>query len=213
MTETAHILRSATSSSLVIMDEVGRGTSTEDGLSIAHAVTEFLLDHIGSRTLFATHYHELSRINHPRLANWCLDVMESAGTIVFLKKVRPGASANSYGLHVAQLAGIPEAVLVRARELLADFAVTHPEAASGTAFPLASPDIPAKAAMPIAVSGANANADPSRPQPSPRPQLPQLFSEEELVLEEILSLDVNALTPMEALKRIDSWRRRLYPAT
>ena len=120
MTETAHILRSATRDSLVIMDEVGRGTSTEDGLSIARAVTEYLLDRIGAKTLFATHYHELSRLEHPRLAGYCLDVLETEGTVVFLKKVRPGASANSYGIHVARLAGIPEPVLDRARAFLSD---------------------------------------------------------------------------------------------
>jgi DNA mismatch repair protein MutS len=107
MTETAHILRSATRDSLVIMDEVGRGTSTEDGLSIARAVTEYLLDAVGAKTLFATHYHELSRLEHPGLAGYCLEVLETEGEVVFLKKVRPGASANSYGIHVARLAGVP----------------------------------------------------------------------------------------------------------
>jgi len=87
MTETAHILRSATKNSLVIMDEVGRGTSTEDGLSIAQAVTEYLLDTLGAKTLFATHYHELSRLVHSRLAGYCLDVLETEGT-VFKKSTR-----------------------------------------------------------------------------------------------------------------------------
>ncbi len=94
MTETAHILRSATARSLIIMDEVGRGTSTEDGLSIAWAVSEYLLDTVGAKTLFATHYHELSRFVHPALICLCLDVVERDGQVVFLKRIREGASDN-----------------------------------------------------------------------------------------------------------------------
>jgi DNA mismatch repair protein MutS len=186
MTETAHILRSATKKSLIIMDEVGRGTSTEDGLSIARAVTEYLLDSIGAKTFFATHYHELSRIVHPKLALFCLDVLESEGTVVFLKKVIPGATANSYGIHVAGLAGVPSPVLSRARELLG-----------------------AHVAVRDSLLPAMPEAYPASPLPSVR--LPQLFSDEELVLEEILSADTDAMTPLEALQRIVRWKKSLFP--
>lgn len=197
MTETARILRSATRDSLVIMDEVGRGTSTEDGFSIARAVMEHLLEKLGPKTLFATHYHELARLEHPRLASRCLDVLETEGTVVFLKKVREGASANSYGIHVARLAGVPESVLSRAREILASLG-----SAGAADSARASPAV----ASPAVASGRNPVAA-SRP-PSP----PGLFSEEELVLEEILSLDTDAITPLEALQRIARWKQRLYPS-
>jgi DNA mismatch repair protein MutS len=118
MNETAHILRTATDRSLVIMDEVGRGTGISDGLAIAWAVCEELLNRTGSRTLFATHYHELSLISHPRLANRSMEVLERNGEIIFLRKLKEGPAAESYGLHVAALAGLPAAVLERAGELL-----------------------------------------------------------------------------------------------
>jgi DNA mismatch repair protein MutS len=189
MTETAHILRAATRDSLVIMDEVGRGTSTEDGLSIAQAVTEFLLDSIGSKTLFATHYHELSRLRHPRMGDWCLDVLERDGTVVFLKRVRPGASDNSYGIHVARLAGVPEQVLSRAEDILAGLA--------GRERAVSPPD----QEIPVA------------PRPSPKPAAAGLFSEEELVIDEILSADPERMTPIEALAAVDRWRKRLFPSS
>lgn len=196
MTETAHILRSATEKSLVIMDEVGRGTSTEDGLAIATSVTEYLLDHIGARTLFATHYHELSHLSCDGLENYCLDVLETEGKVVFLKKVRQGASANSYGIHVARLAGVPEPVLARAREILA---------------------IRQNASLPVTESGRTAsvlgpNAGPVEKLKDVQHASPQLFTEEELVLQELLSLDSNSTTPLEALKLIDSWKRKLMPS-
>ncbi len=118
MSETALILRSATEKSLVIMDEVGRGTSTEDGLSLAWAISEYLLHTIKSKTLFATHYHQLTRMEHPVLQMLCMDVLESDGKIIFLRKVIQGSAQNSYGLHVAQLAGIPLSVVDRAQAIL-----------------------------------------------------------------------------------------------
>lgn len=121
MHETAYILNTASKHSLVIMDEVGRGTGTLDGVSIAWAVSEMLLDDIGCRTLFATHYHELTSLDHPRMLNLSMAVLENEGEIVFLKQLRSGPAAGSYGLHVAGLAGIPGRVLERARELQGRF--------------------------------------------------------------------------------------------
>jgi DNA mismatch repair protein MutS len=118
MNETAFILNTATERSLVIMDEVGRGTGTLDGLSIAHAVCDDLLERLRCRTLFATHYHELVNISHSRLVNRSLEVAEEDGVIIFRRRLVEGPSADSYGLQVARLAGLPAAVLTRAADYL-----------------------------------------------------------------------------------------------
>jgi DNA mismatch repair protein MutS len=118
MNETAYILNTATEQSLVIMDEVGRGTGTRDGLSIAWAVSEELLNQIKCRTLFATHYHELSLISHPRLANRSMEVLDKNGEIIFLRKLKEGPAAESYGLHVARMAGLSNRVLERAGRIM-----------------------------------------------------------------------------------------------
>ncbi|BCV21201.1 DNA mismatch repair protein MutS [Moorella sp. Hama-1] len=120
MQEVANILKHATRRSLVILDEVGRGTSTADGLSIARAVTEYIHDTVGSRCLFATHYHELVKLaeDFPGIRNYCVAVREEGENITFLRTIVPGSTDKSYGIHVARLAGLPEPVLERARELL-----------------------------------------------------------------------------------------------
>ena len=122
MHETANILHQATPRSLVILDEIGRGTSTFDGLSLAWAVTEYLhdLDDLGVLSLFATHYHELTALSRlkPRVHNLQVTVAETAGQIVFLHQLRPGAANKSYGIQVARLAGVPESVISRAQEVL-----------------------------------------------------------------------------------------------
>ena len=120
MNETAQILNEATNRSLVLLDEVGRGTSTGDGVSIARAVAEHLVDGVGCRALFATHYHELNTLEqtHPRIANYRLRVMEMDGEIAFLHTVEPGTAQKSYGIQVARMAGIPARVIQRAEQLL-----------------------------------------------------------------------------------------------
>lgn len=122
MRETAAILSGATRRSLVVLDEVGRGTSTFDGVSIAWAVSEYLHDAIGARTLFATHYHELTRlaVSRPRVANYSVAVKEVNGRIVFLRQVVPGGASRSYGVDVARLAGLPRSVIARSRQILAE---------------------------------------------------------------------------------------------
>ncbi|SEP74354.1 DNA mismatch repair protein MutS [Treponema bryantii] len=188
MTETANILHAATSRSLVIMDEVGRGTSTEDGLAIARAVSEYLLDTIGCKTFFATHYHELSRMEHPRLKMLCMDVLEQNGSVVFLRKVKEGVTENSYGIHVAKLAGIPQSVIERANTILA-----HIQALASDN-PILLDDIPAK------------KESQSAPQ---MPSTPGLFSDEEIIISEILSTDTDNLTPLNALQAIARWKKAL----
>jgi len=120
MIETATILRHATRRSLVLLDEVGRGTGTQDGMAIAQAVVEYLHHYVGARTLFATHFHELALLERtlPRLRPFNVAAIEEAGRLVFLHRVRPGGSDRSYGVHVARLAGIPPLVAARAEELL-----------------------------------------------------------------------------------------------
>lgn len=120
MIEVASILQNATKNSLLILDEVGRGTSTYDGLSIAWAVTEYLTDKIGAKTMFATHYHELTELEYKLhgIKNYKISVKEVNGGIVFLRKIMRGGVNRSFGIEVASLAGVPEAVTARAKEIL-----------------------------------------------------------------------------------------------
>jgi DNA mismatch repair protein MutS len=127
MTEAANILNNATERSLVILDEIGRGTSTYDGVSLAWAITEYLHDQIGCRALFATHYHELAQLAERlgSLRNYNVLVQDGPEGVVFLHKIAPGSTDKSYGIHVARLAGLPEEVLDRAREVLAELETRH----------------------------------------------------------------------------------------
>ncbi len=124
MQETANILNNATAKSLIVLDEIGRGTSTFDGISIAWAVAEFLHNEprVKAKTLFATHYHELTDLSLTMdgVQNYNVQVRESGDRIVFLRKIVRGSSDKSYGIHVARLAGLPEAVVARANEILAN---------------------------------------------------------------------------------------------
>jgi DNA mismatch repair protein MutS len=122
MNETANIVNNASARSLVILDEIGRGTSTFDGLSIAWSVAEFLHDNIKARTLFATHYHELTKLAEQRsgVCNYNVAVREWNEQIIFLRKIIPGGADKSYGIQVARLAGVPKAILDRAKSILAD---------------------------------------------------------------------------------------------
>jgi DNA mismatch repair protein MutS len=184
MNETAHILRSATARSLVIMDEIGRGTSTRDGLAIAWAVCLYLLSKVRARTLFATHFHELTGLEHERASNLSMDVRDRDGEIVFLKRVREGPSSNSYGIHVAKLAGLPSETLACAETILQGL-----NAGRG-------------------VTGAPA---PAGAAPAPAPMQKQLFSSEELVAREITGLTLDRMTPLEALAAIARWQKELAP--
>lgn len=217
MTETARILRGATSRSLVIMDEVGRGTSTEDGLSIAWAVSEHLLNIVKCRTLFATHYHELTHLEHPLLKLLRMDMREEGGTIIFLRKVSEGAAGNSYGIHVAQLAGIPQSVIARAGEILSwiqaqgfgnalssDDALSHDGADSGES------DFCGESKF----QGENSTGRKKSPQGKKNvsaipPANNELFSDDEIILGEIRSADTNNMTPISALQLIERWKKTL----
>ncbi len=182
MSETSAILHNAGSRSLVLLDEIGRGTSTYDGVAIAWAVTEHLHDRVGCKTMFATHYHELmqlpERLQHAR--NYNVAVRETGDTIVFLHRLEPGGTDRSYGIHVAQLAGLPAHVLQRAREVLGTLEGEH-RVVPGP------PDAPKDPGQ-LALFGETAVPDP--------------------MLEELRSLDVDTLTPIEALNRLADMKRR-----
>lgn len=121
MNEVAHILKYATKQSLVILDEIGRGTSTYDGMSIARAVIEYIRDEVGAKTLFATHYHELTDLEDDKhVKNYCIAVKEKGSEVTFLRRIIPGSADKSYGIHVAKLAGLPNNVVDRAKAILAD---------------------------------------------------------------------------------------------
>jgi DNA mismatch repair protein MutS len=180
MNETANILRGATKNSLIIMDEVGRGTSTQDGLAIAWAVCEYIMNTIGAKTLFATHYHELTVLDHPSLCNFSMDIREEQGEIVFLKRVKQGPAENSYGIHVAKLAGLPREVLNRSQEIL-DHLVLLKEGKPKKLTP------PKKSTV----------------------KQPDLFSHTEILEEEILAFPIENSTPLEALNFLAKWKKIL----
>jgi DNA mismatch repair protein MutS len=178
MVETANILHHATSRSLLVLDEIGRGTSTYDGVSIAWAVVEYIHNHpdLRSRTLFATHYHELTQLAEllPGVRNYNVAVSEADGSVVFLHAIIPGAADRSYGIHVGQIAGLPRPVIQRASEILRQL-----ETSSGKAV-----RINQHAAQQLA-----------------------LFPETNPLLDDLRKLDVNALSPIEALNRLYEWQR------
>jgi DNA mismatch repair protein MutS len=185
MTEAANILNNATKQSLVILDELGRGTSTFDGLSLAWAIAERLVKTIGCRALFATHYHELTQLEEYLVGavNYNVAVREWQDEIIFLYRIVRGGADRSYGVHVAKLAGIPPAVITRARELLADLEQSFDS----------NRVAPSRAAQ--------------RTKPKDQPLLFKDPADE--VMEEITALDPYAITPLDALKLIEKWRSRL----
>jgi DNA mismatch repair protein MutS len=184
MTEAANILNNATARSLVILDEIGRGTSTYDGVSLAWGITEYLHDRAGCRTLFATHYHELAQLAErlPGLRNCNALVHEGDDGILFLHKIAPGSADKSYGIHVAQRAGVPAEVLTRAREVLAELEAHH----------VNTPDRPdARIRRPKVVQ-------------------PSLFANtEDPVLQALREFDVGRATPEEVVAQVRRWQREL----
>ena len=190
MSETAHILRSATEDSLVIMDEVGRGTGTNDGLAIAWAVSEHMLEKVRAFTLFATHYHQLTALRHPALANFSMAVLEREGQIIFLKQVRPGPTDNSYGIHAAELAGVPQEVIRRAGGLLASLGSRPAETPV-----LGEPPSPQIAAFAPPAAGYARQAE--------------LFEPLDGIRSELLGLDVARTTPLDALTLLARWQQEL----
>jgi|CZKY01.1.fsa_nt_gi DNA mismatch repair protein MutS len=184
MTETAAILHTATARSLILLDEVGRGTSTYDGLAIAWAAIEYLHTRVRAKTLFATHYFELTELAEQLsgVKNYHVSVKETGGSVVFLRRVEPGAADRSYGIEVAKLAGLPNEVVVRAREVLAEHESSE-HRLSGHLTPGAEPERPTQLTIFTPLS-----------QP---------------VLEKLREVDLNRLTPLEALNLLAELKRQI----
>ncbi len=185
MTETAAILHTATPRSLILLDEIGRGTATYDGLAIAWAAVEYLHSRTRAKTLFATHYFELTELAD-RLSgvkNYHVSVKETGGGIVFLRKVEPGAADRSYGIEVAKLAGLPQEVILRAREVLSE----HEDAEQRLTEQLASDEL----------------------RPAPPAQLTIFTPLSHQVVEQLRDVDLNRLTPLQALNLLAELRKQL----
>ena len=185
MSETSAILHGATARSLVLLDEIGRGTSTYDGVAIAWAVTECLHNEIGCKTIFATHYHELTQLTESlaHVRNFNVAVREAGESIVFLHRLEPGGADRSYGIHVGRLAGLPAPVVTRAQQVLQLLEAEHHVAGRQ---PPAPPD-----SAQLGLFGA-----------VPHP-----------LLDELAALDLDALSPLDALNRLAAWQRRLTDTT
>jgi DNA mismatch repair protein MutS len=184
MTETANIVNNATNRSLVILDEVGRGTSTYDGLSLAWAITEHIANVIGCRTLFATHYHELTELSEilANVKNCNVAVREWNDEVVFLHKILPGGTDKSYGVHVAKLAGLPPVIVSRSREILTDLENTF-----------------SKEVQDEQLSKNKTVSDEGL-----------LFVQRnKSVLDRVKSIDVNNLTPLEAINLLNEIKKEI----
>jgi DNA mismatch repair protein MutS len=187
MVETASILHHATTRSLVVLDEIGRGTSTYDGLAIARSVVEHLHNssRLGCKTLFATHYHELTELAQvlPRVVNYRVDVLEEGEDVVFLHRVVPGGADRSYGIHVARLAGMPRSVVNRAGEILEDLEQ-------------------------MSMNGKGDSRRDAMRQPQTSPMQMTFFAPDSPVLDELKQLDIESLSPLEALTRLYELQRK-----
>jgi len=195
MDEAANIVNSATKYSIVVLDEIGRGTSTYDGVSIAWALAEYLADDLKVRTLFATHYHELLKLAEKfpdKVKNYNVLVEEDLveGTVIFLRKIVEGGTDRSYGIYVAKMAGLPDKVIKRADEILESFEQEK---------------------MFSKGNSINQNVINIKKEEKVQStfQLPLFLSKESEIEKEIQSLDIDSLTPLEALNKIHEWKKKI----
>jgi len=199
MNEVANILRNATSKSLLILDEIGRGTSTFDGLSIAWAVVEYISNSklLGAKTLFATHYHELTELEGKisNVNNYCIAVKEKGDDIVFLRKIVKGGADKSYGIQVAKLAGVPDPVINRAKEIVEE---------------LVTADITGKV-KDIAVQGSETKKKTQKKLDEVDLTQFSLFDtvKDDDVLNELKELDISHMTPMDAMNKLYQLQNKL----
>ncbi|MDQ2050644.1 DNA mismatch repair protein MutS [Natronolimnohabitans sp. A-GB9] len=207
MSELSNILHTATEESLVILDEVGRGTATYDGISIAWAATEYLHNEVQAKTLFATHYHELTGLAEklPRVANVHVAADERDGDVTFLRTVRDGPTDRSYGIHVADLAGVPDPVVDRARDVLGRLREEKAIEAKGGA---SSEPVQAVFDLGSGEFRGPANADGGEPEG----ETETIDPEAKAVLEELESIDVNTTPPIELVSEIQELQERLEDA-
>lgn len=203
MLETARILREATAGSLILLDEIGRGTSTYDGMALAWAIVEHLHERLGARTLFATHYHELTDLprQFPRVRNVHAAAREWEDRVIFLRKILEGPAERSYGIQVARLAGVPETILRRARDVLADLEGNDPApAANATSGPTdvrpRSHKVKRRGGPQMGLFGEEP-AEATSPAPDARHQR---------VVTELSALDINTVTPLQALNLLAAWK-------
>jgi len=187
MIETAELLLNATRRSLIVLDELGRGTSTFDGMAIAQAVIEYIHDKVRARTLFSTHFHELTKLEYSlkRLRSYRMEVEERGGEIFFLHRVAPGSTDRSYGINVARMAGVPLAVIKRSMELLEELETRGSGPLQLDLFKTLDYDT---STLETAVSEDLAPSE---------------------VEGELLDLDLNSITPLEALQKLVVWQDRL----
>lgn len=189
MHEAAHIVNTATPRSLILLDEVGRGTSTFDGISIAWALTEYIHNRIGAKTLFATHYHELNELADlfPRIRNLKVEVREYGDKVIFLHKVAPGFADHSYGIQVAQMAGLPEEVTERAKKILSNLEGSD-----------------------LSVHGEGAKAKKPKGRIAPAEIQMTLFEmKDDALREELKNIDVQRMTPLEAIQRLAELKKKI----
>jgi len=188
MNETAAIVHGAGEGSLILLDEIGRGTSTYDGVSIAWAVTEYLHEHLGAKTIFATHYHELTQLGDllPRVRNLNVAVREVGEDIVFLRRLEEGGADRSYGIQVARLAGLPLEIIQRAKELLVELEGTHSGGGEG-----------------LGRRGRH------RPLSEPPPDQLSLFGGGHPLLARLREMEVDRMTPLEALNALAALKSQL----
>ena len=191
MNETSSILNNLSNRSLILLDEIGRGTSTYDGISIAWAISEFLHEHpfFKAKVLFATHYHELNEMasSFQRIKNFHVSIKEINNQIIFLRKIIPGGSEHSFGIHVAKMAGMPQTIIKRANELLAVLEKSH-----------SSEELKKQSAS---FKSSNDNF-----------QLSFIQLDDPLLIqikEDILNMDINTLTPVEALMKLNEIKKLL----
>ena len=187
MNEVAHILKYATKNSLVILDEIGRGTSTFDGMSIARAVIEHIERKVHAKTLFATHYHELTDLEDDKIKNFCVAVKERGTQVAFLRRIVAGSADKSYGIHVARLAGLPTTVTKRAEEILAELEDEH------------GAELAAAAAR-VSKAGARAEKQDSKAAAADDAMMGSLFASS--LSNTLLGLDVMTMTPLEAMNEL-----------
>jgi DNA mismatch repair protein MutS len=186
MQEAANIMNNASTKSLLLLDEVGRGTATFDGISIAWAIAEHIHNAVKAKTLFATHYHELNDLaeRYERIKNYQVEVVESEGTIIFSHKVKPGASDHSFGIHVAQMAGMPADVISRAYEIMKNFEDNQSE----------------QIGLEVKTQSVNVNKVETKKSKRIPEQLSIFELKDDKIREKILSMDLNNITPIDALK-------------
>jgi len=209
MTELANILSSATSQSLILLDEIGRGTSTFDGLAIAWSITEYIHNRVRGKAIFATHYHQLTQLAGvlSGVKNYNMAVKEEGDSVVFLRTVVPGATDRSYGIHVAKLAGVPEEVVSRAKEILREIereTVIEP-LGNGPKSRKKGP----KYTQLIFFDEPRARTEEGDDEEGFMAEGPAVFDENCDLLNEIKDLDLNALTPIDALNMLSVYQKRL----